>query len=87
MVTILVAASGKLDLPKVSSQDQLVKALNRLAAVREDQVLLPPYLTSTNTNVVSSMHLVTLARQPFLPASVLALPSYVHFPLLIVEHP
>ncbi|EIE25239.1 DUF1517-domain-containing protein [Coccomyxa subellipsoidea C-169] len=39
VVTILVAASGKLDLPKVSSQDQLVKALNRLAAVREDQVM------------------------------------------------
>lgn len=38
VVTILVAASGKLDLPKVTGQDQLVKALNKLAAIREEQV-------------------------------------------------
>ena len=47
MVTILVAASGKLDLPKINSQDQLVKALNRLASIREDQVL--PSFTATLT--------------------------------------
>ncbi|BDA41463.1 hypothetical protein COCOBI_02-2430 [Coccomyxa sp. Obi] len=39
VVTILVAANGKLDLPKVTNQDQLVKALNKLAAIREDQVM------------------------------------------------
>ncbi|KAK9909043.1 hypothetical protein WJX75_006440 [Coccomyxa subellipsoidea] len=39
VVTILVAASGKLELPKITSQDQLVKALNRLASIREDQVM------------------------------------------------
>lgn len=38
VVTILVAAQGKLDLPKVTNQESLVKALNKLAAVREDQV-------------------------------------------------
>ena len=38
VVTVLVAASGKLDLPKVTGQDQLVKALNKLAAIREEQV-------------------------------------------------
>lgn len=38
VITLIVAASGKLDLPMVSSQDQLIKALNRLAAVRQDQV-------------------------------------------------
>lgn len=38
VVTILVAASGKLELPKVTNQDQLVKALNKLAAIREEQV-------------------------------------------------
>jgi uncharacterized membrane protein len=42
VVTILVAASGKLELPKITSQDQLVKALNRLASIREDQVLPSP---------------------------------------------
>lgn len=41
VVTILVAVSGKLDLPKVTNQESLVKALNKLAAVREDQVSCP----------------------------------------------
>jgi uncharacterized membrane protein len=38
VVTLLVAATGKLELPKIQSQEQLVTALNRLAALRQDQV-------------------------------------------------
>ena len=57
VVTLLVAAAGKLELPKIQSQEQLVTALNRLAALREDQasrhhtpplacILLPSFLAS-----------------------------------------
>ena len=38
MVTLLVAAQGKLQLPRITSREELVTALNRLGAVREDQV-------------------------------------------------
>ena len=38
VVTLLVAAQGKLQLPRITSREELVTALNRLGAVREDQV-------------------------------------------------
>ena len=37
VVTLLVAVQGKLQLPKITSREELVTALNRLGAVREDQ--------------------------------------------------
>ena len=49
VVTLLVAATGKLDLPKVTSQEQLVTALNRLAALREDQVRDAPSSNSLSS--------------------------------------
>ena len=38
VVTLLVAAQGKLQLPRITSREELITALNRLGAVREDQV-------------------------------------------------
>ncbi len=48
VVTILVAASGKLDLPKITNQQSLVTALNKLAAIRKDQVRLRCVVPSFN---------------------------------------
>ena len=64
VVTLLVAATGKLDLPKVQSQEQLVTALNRLAALRQDQVLqnsgnlpsLSPSLLRSRSGIAAVLH-------------------------------
>ncbi len=37
VITLLVAVQGKLQLPKITSREELVTALNRLGGVREDQ--------------------------------------------------
>ncbi|KAK9846505.1 hypothetical protein WJX81_005518 [Elliptochloris bilobata] len=39
VVTLLVAVQGKLQLPRITSREELVTALNRLGAVREDQLM------------------------------------------------
>ncbi|CAL5222578.1 g4966 [Coccomyxa viridis] len=39
VITILVAAQGKVELPKINNQETLVKALNKLAALRQEDVM------------------------------------------------
>ena len=53
MVTILVAATGKLELPKINSQEQLVTALNRLAILREEQVLLEDFMLGMGCRIAA----------------------------------
>ena len=38
VVTVIVAAEGGVKVPKVSSREDLTKALNKLGALRSDQV-------------------------------------------------
>ena len=42
MITLLVAVAGDLKIPKIASRDELVQALNRLGAIRSEQVCCPP---------------------------------------------
>jgi len=39
VITVLVAAQGKVELPKINNQETLVKALNKLAALRQEDVM------------------------------------------------
>ena len=39
VITIVVAAQGKVELPKINNQESLVKALNKLAALRQEDVM------------------------------------------------
>ena len=48
VVTIIVAADGGIKIPKVSSRDDLTKALNKLGALRSEQVSGKSSLTSTS---------------------------------------
>lgn len=38
VVTIIVAAEGGVKVPKISSREELTKALNKLGALRSEQV-------------------------------------------------
>lgn len=40
VVTIIVAAEGGVKVPKISSREELTKALNKLGALRSEQVML-----------------------------------------------
>lgn len=39
MITILVAAQGKVEIPKINNQETLIKALNKLAGLRQEDVM------------------------------------------------
>lgn len=39
VITLVVAAQGKVELPKINNQESLVKALNKLAALRQEDVM------------------------------------------------